>query len=228
MLARVLLAVILSGIAAGLVMGFIQHVRLTPLILQAETFEHVAHGHSGETHSDGGKVWSPKDGWERTFYTSLTAMITSVGFALMMVGLSFLVKIPFNRSNAWIWGLGGFAAVSFAPAIGLPPELPGMPAADLNSRIFWWGSCVILTAMGLMSVYFVLQRKRAASPAITLLFLPHIVFNPPVAVENPTALPVHLATQFVTASLAANLVMWLVLSIVLGYALQKFESLYKT
>jgi cobalt transporter subunit CbtA len=225
MIARVLLAVILSGIAAGLVMGLIQHVRLTPLILQAETFEHLAHGHGGAAHADGDEVWSPTDGLERTFYTTLTSMITSVGFALMMVGLSFLVKIPFNRSNAWVWGLCGFAAVSFAPAIGLPPELPGMPVADLNSRIFWWGSCIVLTVMGLMSVYFVLHGKSAFSPGIILLLLPHIAFAPPAAAESATSLPVPLAVQFVTASLAANLAMWLVLSFILGYALQKFESL---
>ena len=39
MIGRVVLAVLLAGIAAGLVMGAIQHVRLTPLILEAEAFE---------------------------------------------------------------------------------------------------------------------------------------------------------------------------------------------
>jgi cobalt transporter subunit CbtA len=224
MIGRILLAVILSGIAAGLVMGLIQHVRLTPLILQAETFEHVAHGHGAEAHSHGEHAWSPANGIERTFYTTLTAVIAAVGFGLLMIGMAFSLKIPFTRNNAWIWGLCGFAAVSFAPAIGLPPELPGMPAADLNSRIFWWGSCVFFTAVGLASIYFAFAGKQKLFIGAFALLLPHILLTPPSAADTATKLPVHLATQFVTSSLGANLVMWLVLSIVLGYAMQKFES----
>ncbi len=39
MIGRVLLAALLAGIAAGLLMGIIQHWRLTPLILEAEVYE---------------------------------------------------------------------------------------------------------------------------------------------------------------------------------------------
>lgn len=224
MIGRILLAVILSGIAAGLVMGLIQHVRLTPLILQAETFEHVAHGHGAEAHSYGEHAWSPANGQERTFYTTLTAIVASVGFALLMIGVAFATKIPFTHGNAWIWGLCGFAVASFAPALGLPPELPGMPSADVNSRIVWWAGCVGLTFIGLISIYHVVNGKRAFLPATIALALPHILFTPPQAVKDAGQVPAHLAAQFVTSSLGANLVMWLVLSIVLGYALQKFES----
>ena len=45
MLTRVLLAVLLCGMTAGLAMGIIQELRLTPLILHAETFEGGAAGH---------------------------------------------------------------------------------------------------------------------------------------------------------------------------------------
>jgi cobalt transporter subunit CbtA len=224
MIGRVMLAVILSGIAAGLLMGFIQHVRLTPLILEAETFEHVAHGHGAEAHSHGDQVWSPTDGAERTFYTTVTAVITAVGFGLLMIGLAFTFRIPFNRSNAWIWGLCGFLAVSFVPAMGLPPELPGMPSAELNSRLFWWAGTVVMTALGLASLYYVYHGKKAWSPALTFLLWPHIMPTPHSTLEPASKVPAHLAAQFATSSLGANLVMWLVLSIVLGFALQKFES----
>jgi cobalt transporter subunit CbtA len=226
MIARVLLAVVLSGIAAGLVMGLIQHVRLTPLILEAETFEHVVHGHGGEAHSHGDTTWSPTNGLERTAYTTLTAVISAVGFGLLMIGVALTLKIPFNQKNAWIWGLCGFAAVSFAPAMGLPPELPGMPKTDVNSRIFWWAGCVILTTLGLIFSYYASIGKRVLVPAVIILALPHILFTPPRSAETASSLPVHLATQFVTSSLGANLVMWLVLSIALGYAMQKFESTF--
>ena len=39
MIGRVLLAALLAGIAAGFIMGVIQHVRITPLILEAEVYE---------------------------------------------------------------------------------------------------------------------------------------------------------------------------------------------
>ena len=52
MIGRVLLAAVLAGLAAGLVMGVIQHVRLTPLIVEAEKYEHLAHGH-GAASADG-------------------------------------------------------------------------------------------------------------------------------------------------------------------------------
>jgi cobalt transporter subunit CbtA len=224
MIGRILLAVILSGIAAGLVMGLIQHVRLTPIILEAETFEHVAHGHSAEAHSHGDHGWSPANGVERTFYTTLASVVSAVGFGLLMVGVAFTFKIPFTRSNAWIWGLCGFLAVSLAPAISLPPELPGMPSADLNSRIFWWAGSVVMTAMGLASLYYVYVGKRAWSPAVTFLLWPHVIPVPQAVAEHGNKVPALLAIQFVTSSLAANLVMWLVLSIVMGFALQKFES----
>ena len=45
MIGRVVLAALLAGIAAGLIMGAIQHVRLTPLILEAETYEKAAPSH---------------------------------------------------------------------------------------------------------------------------------------------------------------------------------------
>lgn len=226
MIARVLLAVILSGIAAGLLMGLIQHVRLTPLILQAETFEHVAHGHGADAHSHGDATWSPQDGIERTFYTTLSAVVTAVGFGLLMVGMAFTFKFPFNSRNAWIWGLCGFLTLSFAPAVGLPPELPGMPAADVNSRIYWWLGCVGLTAIGLHGVYRVLNGLKVGWFGILAILLPHVIVTPPVATEHTTQVPAHLAAQFVSASLGANLVMWIVLSITLGYALRKFESIF--
>jgi cobalt transporter subunit CbtA len=224
MIARVILAVILSGIAAGLVMGFIQHGRLTPLIIQAETFEHVAHGHGAEAHSHGEALWSPANGLERTFYTTLTAVVSAVGFGLLMIGQAFTFKIPFTRKNSWIWGLCGFLAVSFVPSIGLPPELPGMPSADLTSRMLWWIAAIAMTEVGLASLYFVYLGRRAWIAGLIFLILPLIIPAPQGSSEHANSIPANLATQFVTLSLGANLVMWLVLSLVLGFALRKFES----
>lgn len=153
MIGRVVLAVLLAGIAAGLVMGVIQHVRLTPLILEAEAFERAgtpashSHGTTPETGSttesdghdhDHGEGWAPADGWQRTLSTTVTAAMTGAGFAAVLAAVSLLTGLQISRRNGMIWGLCGFLAVTLAPAAGLPPELPGMAAADLFVRQVWW------------------------------------------------------------------------------------------
>ena len=52
------------------------------------------------------------------------------------------------------WGLAGFAAFTLAPNLGLPPELPAMPAADLLARQAWWIGTVVATAAGLALIVF--------------------------------------------------------------------------
>ena len=219
MIARVLLAVILSGIGAGLVMGIIQHVRLTPLVLQAETYEHVAHGHSAAPHQHGGEVWSPADGAERTFYTTLSSVLAAVGFAFLMAGVSIVGNRPITFRNGVLWGLCGFFAVAFAPALGLPPQLPGMAEAALLQRQFWWVGTILSTALGL---WIVTSSKllKTVIPALLLLFAPHMLWVPKIASEA-TPIPASLAAQFVTASLGANLIMWCVIGLTLGYFLER-------
>jgi cobalt transporter subunit CbtA len=219
MIMRHLLAAILSGIAAGIVMGFIQHVRLTPLILQAETFEHIAHGHSAEPHAHGEDVWSPADGFERTLYTTLSSVLAATGFALLMTGLSIIGNRPITLANGLFWGLCGFFAVAFAPAIGLPPELPGMAETALQQRQFWWMGTILLTGLGLW-ILTAGKSLNTAIPALLLLAIPHIVWLPKPSTEAST-IPAALAAQFVTASLGANLIMWCVIGLTLGYFLER-------
>ena len=219
MIARVLLAVVLSGIAAGLVMGIIQHVRLTPLILQAETFEHVAHGHAVAAHAHGIEVWSPANGAERTFYTALTAIVTATGFAFLMAGVSIIGNRPLNFANGPLWGLCGFFAVAFAPSLGLPPQLPGMAETFLQQRQIWWVGTILSTALGLW-ILTSGKTLRTVIPAMLLLFVPHMLWIPKTATEV-TPVPASLAAQFVTASLGANLIMWCVLGISLGFYLER-------
>jgi cobalt transporter subunit CbtA len=219
MIARVLLAVILSGIAAGLVMGFIQHVRLTPLILQAETFEHVAHGHTAEPHQHGDKVWSPADGLERTFFTTLTAVLTATGFAFLMAGLSIIGNRPITFANGLLWGLCGFFAVTFAPALELPPQLPGMAEAALQQRQLWWVGTILSTALGLW-ILTAGKTLRTTLPALLLLLFPHLLWTSNTEAKA-APIPAALAAQFVTASLGANLIMWCLIGLALGYFLER-------
>jgi cobalt transporter subunit CbtA len=220
MIARVLLAVILCGLTAGLAMGVMQHVRLTPLIQFAETLETrqgAAHSHDAGTpaeHSHDAETWRPADGFERTAYTYATAMIAAVGFAGILAGISLVLGQNLTPQTGWIWGLCGFLAFSLAPAAGLPPELPGMLVADLTMRQIWWFATVLATGIAVWLLAF----KREAWTlvvAFAVLLLPHLIGAPqPTSHESPV--PASLAANFTASVLAANAVMWLLIGTLLG------------
>ncbi|RWG65772.1 CbtA family protein, partial [Mesorhizobium sp.] len=112
------------------------------------------------------------------------------------------------------WGLAGFAVFTLAPGLGLPPELPAMPAAELLPRQIWWISTVAATAVGLGLIAF---RKSLplAILAVVLIVAPHVVGAPqPVSFE--TAIPEGLHHQFVVAVTLTDLVFWLVLGAAVG------------
>ncbi len=112
-----------------------------------------------------------------------------------------------------LWGLGGFLAVQFLPAIGLAPELPGMSAADLAHRQIWWGATVIASGFGIWLIAFG-RNWLAWSLAILLLAAPHVIGAPEVEVfEGPA--PPELASEFAARALGVGLVGWLVLGLAL-------------
>lgn len=244
MIGRVVLAVLLAGIAAGLVMGVIQHVRLTPLILEAEAFERAgdpaSHSHShdatgtdasqpaadGHDH-DHGEGWAPQDGWQRTLATTVTAAMTGAGFGAMLAGLSLLTGLQITRRNGIIWGLCGFLAVTLAPAMGLPPELPGMAAADLFARQVWWVGTIAATAAG---IYLIATQQRpwALVLAAVLILAPHVV-GAPVAPHGEGIVPAELVARFVANSIAANAVFWCIIGLFMGLVLDRTaKDIYAT
>ncbi|MCA0433932.1 MAG: CbtA family protein [Proteobacteria bacterium] len=243
MIGRVLLAAILAGLAAGLVMSVIQHVRLTPLILHAEVFEEKSaeggHDHAtppaqpeaavpaegtatAETHEHDEDAWAPADGLERTFYTTMFSMLAGAGYALALAGVALLAGLNITRQNAVLWGLSGFLAVSLAPAVGLPPELPGMPAADVTMRQIWWAATVLFTGAGL---YLLATRQNAVGIAIAIvLFIAPHLYGAPEAPTSDSHVPAGLAAEFAANSLAANLVMWVLIGVFLSITLAKVEG----
>jgi predicted cobalt transporter CbtA len=91
MIRRVVLAAVLAGIAAGLVMSAIQHWRVTPLILQAESFEASRPRMCTAMRTC---AWAPADGLERTAFTVLFNVLTGVGFALIAAAASLITRLP--------------------------------------------------------------------------------------------------------------------------------------
>jgi cobalt transporter subunit CbtA len=236
MIRNLFAAALIAALAAGLLTAAIQHFRVTPLILHAETFEgEGGHSHGTEAavaeheHAEGTaehsheavaataaepEEWAPQDGFERTAYTTLATVLAAAGFALVIGAVSMFAGIPISFANGFIWGIAGFIAFSLAPAYGLAPELPGMPAADVFPRQLWWAGTAIATGGAIL----LLAKTRAGwafAVAIALVVVPHII-GAPAAPDEPSAVPAHLATEFAAVTLGTSLVFWLVLGTLFG------------
>ncbi|UCI33937.1 CbtA family protein [Mesorhizobium sp. B4-1-4] len=166
--------------------------------------------------------WAPADGFERFGFSVLANIVTGIGFALVLVAVSEFAGGIGNWRQGVFWGLAGFAVFTLAPGLGLPPELPAMPAADLIQRQIWWVATVVATAIGLGLIAF-----RRSLPltilAVLLIVAPHIVGAPqPDSFETP--IPEGLHHQFVVAVTLTNLVFWLVLGAVVGVIRGRFTG----
>jgi cobalt transporter subunit CbtA len=238
MIGRVILAALLAGIAAGLFYGVVQHVRLTPLILEAEKYENAGDGHSHDhaaatttttttteqppAHMPAAEdeAWAPQDGAERTLYTFLASILAGAGFAAILAGVSLLSGVRITPRNGLLWGLAGFLAVHLAPAAGLAPELPGMPAANLLARQAWWIGTIIATGV---AIWLFTQRAEmwAKVLAIVLLALPHII-GAPQPPTHESGVPAGLSAEFAANTLAAAALLWLAIGGFLGLAMDRF------
>ncbi|WP_210484242.1 CbtA family protein [Microvirga antarctica] len=226
----------LAGLVAGFAMTLMQYAGTVPLILQAETYETaqpVAHdhgatvdaGHHGEgvvasAHEHDAQAWTPADGFQRSAFTALANIATAIGFAILLVTASELAGGLSGWRQGIFWGLAGFAVFTLAPGLGLPPELPGMPVADLDHRQVWWVATAVATAAGLALLTF----KRAlplAVLAVGIMVVPHLVGAPkPPSFE--TAVPETLAHDFVVMVSIVSLVFWVLLGGLAGYARSRF------
>jgi cobalt transporter subunit CbtA len=228
----------LAGLLAGLVMTALQTYYTVPLILQAETFEGAepAHDHAApaaatetapaapavHSHDHDEEGWAPADGAERTAFTALANVVTGIGFGLLLVVASELAGGISGWRQGLFWGFAGFAVFTLAPGLGLPPELPAMPAADLVDRQVWWIATVAATAAGLGLVAFGGSAVLAVAGA-ALMVIPHMVGAPqPVSHDSP--IPPDLHHNFVVAVTMTNLVFWMLLGAAVGVIRTRFAS----
>src|SRR5262249_12455634 len=134
LLRRILLAAVIAGAAAGLVATALQARLLTPLVLAAQAYEDEeapAAGRAGHGRHAHAPEWKPAEGAERLAYTVLFDVLAGLGFGLLLNAALSLRGTAAGPAIGIAYGLAGFASTALAPALGLPPELPGMPAADL-------------------------------------------------------------------------------------------------
>lgn len=223
---RIFFAAVLSGLAAGLAMSAVQQWRVAPLILAAEVYENAApeepavaeHSHEAgaAAHEHDEDAWAPQDGAERIFYTVLANLLGCIGFAFVLAAVSVLSGIEITARNGVIWGLGGFIALQLAPALGLPPELPGMPAADLVARQVWWVGTAVATGAGMLAIAK-LRNWTGIAIAAVLILAPHVIGAPQLVGEHASAVPANLATQFAAATLATGALFWLIVGPLFGW-----------
>ena len=239
----------LAGLIVGVSVTAVQQFGTIPLIAKAEVYEQraeaaqpaapaqavaraqPAQGHSHAAagahehpatggHDHSATAWSPADGLERNAYTALFNVLEWIGFGMCIAGGLVLSRRRATWREGLLWGLGGFAAFVLAPGLGLPPELPGMPAAELVPRQIWWVGTAAATAAGLAMIAFRPSLMWCIA-GVGLIALPHLIGAPqPPGVE--TNVPEAMSRQFVVAVTLTTFLSWALLGALSGYLLTKF------
>lgn len=232
-----------AGIVAGLATAALQEFTTTPLILEAERYEKSAHiqthrapeplaavysqepaeaqararlyfADGGERHNDA-ESWAPADRVERAFFTTLSSVGLSFGFALVLLAAMVLAKSQISARNGLSWSAAAFAATGLAPAFGLGAELPGSAAAALEARQIWWIGTAVATSAGL---YLMLRVSTTVAliGGLALLLAPHVIGAPhPSGFES--AVPTELAGRFAAAALSIHAANWALVGTLAGY-----------
>jgi cobalt transporter subunit CbtA len=204
---NLMVVALLSGAFAGLALFVFQQFTVVPLIRSAETQESkTAHENEG---------WQPSNGWQRASLTLVTTVLSGIGFAAMLLGSIALAGTVLNARRGALFGLAGFVCFNLAPAIGLPPQPPGVPVADLYDRQIWWGGTVIATAIGL---WLILGVKRALGLRIgggICLLLPHLI-GAPIA-TGQYLVTTQLLRRFTAVSLVTMCLFWLLVGTIGGF-----------
>jgi cobalt transporter subunit CbtA len=147
---------------------------------------------------------------KRNALTAAFYGLTYVSYGLLLVAAFAAVEQTGRQVTAaegLLWGLAGFAVFQLAPAMGLEPELPGTPAADLAARQIWWWGTAASTAMGLAALAYGSGPLRWAL-GLVLLALPHVIGAPHMDGFGGVA-PPELASTFAARTLGVSLVAWL-------------------
>ena len=226
MIARIFMTAILGGVLAGLFLTVVQQIQVTPMILEAETYEQGAP--ASDIHADTGaqaaaeedEAWAPGDGMERLTFTALANILTAVAFGLFLAA-GYALRGRVDWRQGILWGGAGYLAFNLAPALGLPPELPGAAAAPLVERQIWWILTAAATIGGLGIIAFV-PRSYVKALGAVLIVAPHVVGAPQPEIHGGLA-PAELEQAYIYASLITNAVFWIALGVFTGYLFNRFR-----
>ena len=208
---NLLTSAVFAGVAAGLIAAALQFMFVIPALLEGELFETGARVHFGANGSPESDRGAPSLGGDfaRHAMTVGFNVVTYVGFGFLLLAamayaeLRGLTKI--TPKQGIIWGLAGFIAIQLAPAVGLPPELPGTPAAEIGPRQTWWLGTLVATSLGLWTIAF--GRGALALVGVVLILLPHLIGAPHLDAFWGVA-PPELSAEFATLSLGTAAAGW--------------------
>lgn len=247
----IVFSAVVAGLATGAAVTLVQQFGTVPLILKAEVYEKAADDHKAEAaaasgsmtaghshsetasaehahaeHEHGADAWEPRDGLERNAYTAGANVLTAIGFALVLASLFAVRRGSAGETMSWheglVWGLAGFAVFTLAPGLGLPPELPGVPAAPLLSRQIWWVLAAAATATGL-ALIFLRGTAPATIAGLILVTLPHLIGAPELETVE-TNVPTSLSHQFMVAVTLTSLVFWSMLGALTSLTFAYFDQ----
>lgn len=225
MFGRIFWPAIIAGMVAGLFLFAAHIIWTTPLILFAEGVEASVAGQSGAAAAPGpaavGTALDDEDFLIRSAYTLMADLLTSTGFAFLLVGAMSLYRGEVDWQRGMIWGACGYAAFFAAPAFGLPPLLPGMAMSDPVDRQIWWLATAAATALGLSGLILGRSGSLRLAGAVVIL-LPHLV-GAPQGEEFSYDLPAQLVSRFAVATLVVSGLFWLLLGGLSGYFLKRFD-----
>jgi cobalt transporter subunit CbtA len=232
----------LAGVVVGTAVTAAQMVGTAPLIQQSEVYErkaeaptaaspaaaaatpaghnHASHDHAAAAH-DHVAAWEPAPGLQRNAFTFGANILTAIGFGMLLTGIFALRGRPVEWREGLLWGLGGFVVFTVAPGLGLPPELPGMPVADLTLRQSWWIGTAAATAAGIGLLTF-RREAWAATLGLGLIALPHLI-GAPQAAEAHSDVPRALLHHFVVAATVTSLLFWALLGVASSLAFRKMS-----
>jgi cobalt transporter subunit CbtA len=200
---------LLAGLLSGICLFLIQRTSTLSLIHTAETYEKTT---SVESASDA-FAKEPM----RSVSTLLGDVFVAVGFSLILAGIYAL-----SGKDGWfqglLWGLAGFASFNLAPAIVVPPAVPGMEVAPLLIRQTGWLVAATSTIIGFVLLFKFAEPAKLGS--ILFFALPAVVFRVLLSVQPATTQSHSLARldqAFVSHTLGAMLLFWAVLGTTSGY-----------
>ncbi len=231
MTTRIFTSALFAGLVAGLIAVLLQWSLMEKIILEGEEYETGNKSHfagvlvvtdtqptAAETTATPDVEDAPQDLLRRFSLAFFADFTTFVGWSLMMVaGFAMAERVGqrIQIKDALLWGIAGFAAIHILPGIGLPPELPGTPAADLEERQLWWVTTALFSILafaligyGRKPVYIII--------GIALLIAPHIIGAPRLDYYGGVA-PPELSGEYVARSLAVAFIDWVVLGLAAGY-----------
>jgi cobalt transporter subunit CbtA len=232
-----------AGFAAGLLCALLQYLLVEPDILLAERYEsgelvHFQGVPTASEHADA--VAKSMPGMEmaaepadhdhgeaesstyRHALTVLFAVLTYCGYGLVLTAglqLAEQIGVKLGLAQGILWGLAGFMAFQMMPALGLQPDLPGTPAADLQARQVWWAMTAAATVVGLwLAAYGNAIWQRVAG--VVILATPH-VWGSPSLTEFAGIAPPELASAFAARTLGVGMITWMALG---GLAVTFWQS----